>query len=133
MLVEVALPPLPARTGTAFVEFARRRGDYALMGVAAVASLDEAGLIQQARLVYLNAGEGPVLAPQAAAHLAGRLPSPEMIAEAARLAAETEIAPSGNVHASAAYQRHLAAVLTRRAVQTAVGRAARTAAAGLPV
>jgi carbon-monoxide dehydrogenase medium subunit len=126
MLVEVALPALPARTGTAFVEFARRRGDYALMGVAAVVSLAPgrgAGLIQWARLVYLNAGEGPLLAPQAAAQLEGRQPTPNVLADAARLAAETEIAPSGNVHASPAYQRHLAAVLTRRALQRAVERA----------
>ena len=123
LLVEIALPPLPARTGTAFVEFARRRGDYALMGVAAVVTLDDSGAIQQARLVYLNAGEGPVLAPQVAAQLAGRRPAPEIIADAARLAAETEIAPSGNVHASPAYQRHLAVVLTRQALQRAVERA----------
>ncbi len=123
MLVEIALPPLPARTGTAFVEFARRRGDYALMGVAVVITLDEAGLVSRARLVYLNAGEGPVLAPQAAAQLLGREPTPETIAEAARLAAETEIGPEGNVHATPAYQRHLAAVLTRRAVALAVERA----------
>src|SRR3970040_984359 len=64
MLVEVALPALPPRTGTAFVEFARRRGDYALMGVAAVVTLDGDGICQQARLGYPNAGEGPGGAPQ---------------------------------------------------------------------
>jgi carbon-monoxide dehydrogenase medium subunit len=125
MLAEVALPPMPARTGTAFVEFARRRGDYALMGVAAVVSLLHSGLIQRARLVYLNAGEGPLLAPQAAAQLEGRQPTPDVLAEAARLASEIEIAPTGNVHASPAYQRHLAAVLTRRALQCALERAGR--------
>jgi carbon-monoxide dehydrogenase medium subunit len=130
MLLEVALPPLPARTGTAFVEFARRRGDYALMGVAAVITLDEGGQVARARLVYLNAGEGPVLAPKAAARLEGRLPSSQAVAEAARLAAETEINPNGNVHASTAYQRHLAAVLTRRAVARAVGRASDAAGHG---
>jgi len=129
MLVEVALPPLPVHTGTAFVEFARRRGDYALMGVAAIVTLDPSGLIQRARLVYLNAGEGPVLAPGASALLEGRKPTPETVAEAARLAAENEIAPSGNVHASQAYQRHLAAVLTRRAMQRAVERAGQAAPA----
>lgn len=123
LLAEIALPPLPARTGCAFAEFARRRGDYALMGVAAVISLDDAGRILAARLVYLNAGEGPVLAPQAAALLVGRPPTPAVVAEAARVAAETEIAPGGNVHASPAYQRHLATVLTRRAVLSAVERA----------
>ena len=123
MLVEVALPPLPARTGTAFVEFARRRGDYALMGVAAVVGLEASGHVQRARLVYLNAGEGPVLAPQAAGLLQGQLPTPDVLAEAARHAAEAEIAPTGNVHASPAYQRHLAQVLTRRALERAVERA----------
>ncbi len=123
LLAEIALPLLPARTGCAFAEFARRRGDYALMGVAAVISLDDAGRILAARLVYLNAGEGPVLAPQAAALLVGRPPTQAVVAEAARVAAETEIAPGGNVHASPAYQRHLAAVLTRRAVLSAVERA----------
>jgi carbon-monoxide dehydrogenase medium subunit len=127
MLVEMALPPLPDRTGTAFVEFARRRGDYALMGVAAVVTLDEAGRVRQARLVYLNAGEAPVLAPGAAAVLVGRPPEAPAIAEAARLAAETEIGPEGNVHASSAYQRHLAAVLTRRAVARAAERASGSA------
>jgi carbon-monoxide dehydrogenase medium subunit len=133
MLVEVALPPLPAHTGTAFVEFARRRGDYALMGVAAVVTLDSSGLVQRARLVYLNAGERPVLAAGASALLEGRKPTPETVAEASRLAAENEIAPSGNVHASQAYQRHLAAVLTRRAVQRAGERARQAKATGSPV
>jgi len=132
MLVEIVLPPLPARTGTAFVEFARRRGDYALMGVAAVVTLDDAGRIRQVRLVYLNAGEGPLLAAQAAGQLVGQQPAAQRMAEAARLAAETEIAPSGNVHATVAYQRHLAAVLTRRALQRAVERAQRNEQADLP-
>ena len=123
MLVEVALPPLPARTGTAFVEFARRRGDYALMGVAAVVTLDDNGRCAAARLVYLNAGEGPMSAPNAADELVGETGLPEVIAEAAAIAAEDEINPSGNVHATPAYQRHLARVLTRRALESAFDRA----------
>ena len=123
MLVEVALPPQPARTGNAFVEFARRRGDYALMGVAALVTLDAAGNCQRARLVYLNAGEGPVEARQAAAQLEGQRPTPAALAAATRFAAENEINPLGNVHASPAYQRHLANVLTRRALERAVERA----------
>jgi carbon-monoxide dehydrogenase medium subunit len=121
--VEVDLPPLPPRTGTAFIEFARRRGDYAILGVAAVVTLDEAGACQRARLVYLNAGEGPVDARQAAALLRGQAPTPEAIAAAAEHAAEHEIVPTGNVHATPAYQRHLARVLTRRALAAAVARA----------
>jgi carbon-monoxide dehydrogenase medium subunit len=123
MLVEVALPPLPPRTGTAFIEFARRRGDYALMGVAAVVTLDQAGVCQQACLVYLNAGEGPVDARPAAALLKGQAPAEGAIAAAAHRAAENEISPTGNVHASPEYQRHLARVLTKRALKTAFARA----------
>jgi carbon-monoxide dehydrogenase medium subunit len=123
MLVEVALPPLPARTGTAFLEFARRQGDYALLGVAAVVTLDDAGRCQQARLVYLNAGDGPVEARQAAELLRGQAPSPEVFAAAADQAAEHEINPAGNVHATPAYQRHLARVLTRRSLASAFERA----------
>jgi carbon-monoxide dehydrogenase medium subunit len=132
MLVEVALPPLPPRTGTAFIEFSRRRGDYALMGVAAVVTLDEAGQCERVRLVYLNAGAGPVAAPQAAAALSGQNPTPEVLADAARLAAQTEISPTGNVHATPAYQRHLAGVLGKRALASSVDRARLKAREGQP-
>ncbi len=125
MLVEVALPPLPAHTGCAFVEFARRRGDYAMMGVAVVVTLDNAGVCQSARLVYLNAGEGPVHAAQAAAALIGQTATPRQMDEAASIASTQAINPMGNVHASPEYQRHLARVLTRRALSMAVERAGR--------
>lgn len=126
LLTEVKLPALPARTGCAFTEFARRRGDYAIMGVAAVVTLDEAGQCTKARLVYLNAGDGPVDAAEAAGLLIGAKPDAAAIQAAARTAAEREISPMGNVHASVAYQHHLANVLTVRALKTAVERASAT-------
>jgi len=129
MLVEVALPPLPARTGTAFQEFARRRGDYALMGVAVVVTLDDHDVCTAARLVYLNAGDGPLAAPAAAALLVGQALTPEALTAAAEHAAQHEMDPFGNVHATPDYQRHLARVLTRRALTSARDRA-RTAAPG---
>ncbi len=124
ILVEVALPRAPARTGSAFVEVARRRGDYAMAGVAAVVTLEADGPCREARLVYLNLGDGPVEARQAAEALRGQSASPDKIDEAAQMAAEHEIEPLGNVHASPAYQRHLARVLTRRALAAAFERAA---------
>jgi len=123
MLVEVELPPMPLRTGWSFMEVAPRHGDYALMGVAALLTLAADGTIQRARLVYLNAGEGPVVAGQAAAALAGAAPSHGAIADAAEMASQHEIEPLGNVHASPEFQRHLAGVLTRRALQLAIQRA----------
>jgi len=126
LLVEIAFPPLPAGAGWAFVEFARRHGDYALMGVAARLALDAGDICRDARLVYLNAGDGPVDAKQAAGLLRGQALTPDAIEAAASMAAETEIAPTGNVHAAPEYQRHLARVLTRRALMQAFERARRT-------
>lgn len=122
LLVEIAFPPLPAGAGWSFMEFARRHGDYALIGVAAWIVLDDRGLCRDARLVYLNAGNGPIDAQPAAQLLRGREISDEAI-EAASAAADREIDPTGNVHCTPAYQRHLARVLTRRAVWQAVERA----------
>lgn len=122
MLTEVALPVTPARTGAAFIEFARRRGDYALMGVAAVVSLNASGVCEDVRLVFLNAGEVPVMAKQAAGMLKGQTLTTDLIDEASALAANDEVQPMGNVHASAEYQRHLAKVLAKRALNKAIER-----------
>lgn len=122
LLIEVELPFSP-RSGWAFTEFSRRQGDYALMGVAAVLSLDEQGLCQKARLVYLNAGEKPIFASGSSSLLQGERLTEGLI-EAAAHEATREIDPWGNVHATPAYQRHLAHVLTRRALHSAHERAA---------
>ncbi len=123
MLAEIELPSLPSRTGWSFLEVAPRAGDYALMGVAALVTLDDAGKCQAARLVYLNAGDGPVDAKEAARLLVGEAPTEELIDSAAALASGQEITPFGNIHASVEYQRHLANVLTRKALKTAMQRA----------
>ena len=122
ILVEIAIPPWPRGSGHAFVELARRHGDYAQAGVAAVVQLDDSGNCRQARLVYLNVAETP-LAAGAAAELIGHVPSAELILQVADYAAQEEIDPTGDIHATAAYKRHLAAVLGRRALMQAVARA----------
>jgi carbon-monoxide dehydrogenase medium subunit len=114
MLVEIELSSIQPRTGWSFMEIAPRAGDYALMGVAALVTLDEAGKCQQAKLVYLNAGEGPMEAKEAAQSLEGKPLSDKSVDSAAALASEKEINPFGNVHASPKYQRHLANVLTKK-------------------
>ncbi len=126
LLVEVALPPLPARTGCAFREVARRRGDYALVGVAAVVTLDEDSRCQQARLVYFSVGSGPVEAHQAGAARKGQELAGEAIRAAAETAATADIGPPGDIHASPRYRRHLAKVLARQVLQEAAARAKET-------
>jgi len=123
ILVEVAIPPLPAQTGYAFLEVARRHGDYAQAGVAALVTVDGEGVCRQARLVYLNLGEIPRVAYRAAALLIDQPLSAELIAEAASQAAQEEIDPTADIHATVAYKRHLAEVLGRRALQQAAQRA----------
>jgi CO/xanthine dehydrogenase FAD-binding subunit len=119
ILTEVELPILPERTGYAFMELARRPGDYAQAGVAVTVRLDAAGLCQEARLVYLNVGEGPIAAAQTAASLQGLPLNEDTIRAAAEMAAQNEIEPTTDVHATAAYKRHLAKVLTIRALKQA--------------
>jgi carbon-monoxide dehydrogenase medium subunit len=95
-----------------------------MMGIAALVTLDESGKCQSAKLVYLNAGDGPVDAREAAQLLQGEALTGERIDAAAQMASETEINPFGNIHASVAYQRHLANVLTKKALHIAGMRAA---------
>lgn len=123
LLVEIELPVMQLRTGWSFMEVAPRAGDYALMGVAAIVNLDEDGKCKGARLVYLNAGDGPVDAKEAAKSLEGEKLNDNLIESAAKHASENEITPFGNVHASPEFQRHLANVLTKRALKRALERA----------
>ncbi len=123
ILVEIELPFMPARTGWSFMEVAPRAGDYALMGVAALVTLDKDGKCERAKLVYLNAGDGPVDAKESANHLLGEALNDELIESAAALAGGKEINPFGNVHTSPEFQRHLAMVLTKKALKQAYQRA----------
>jgi aerobic carbon-monoxide dehydrogenase medium subunit len=124
ILVEVALPSLPPRTGYAFLEMSRRHGDFALAGVAAAVTLTEQNVCTAAKLVYLNVGEGPVDAKEAAQMLVGEVVTEELMGETAVYASQNEIEPIGDIHATAAYKRHLVNVLTTRALKKAVERVA---------
>lgn len=123
ILVEIELPFMSAHTGWSFMEVAPRAGDYALMGVAALVTLDENRKCTHAKLVYLNAGDGPVDAKDAAKSLEGETLSDAVMESAATMASEKEINPFGNVHTSPEFQRHLAKVLTQKALKQAIQRA----------
>jgi len=123
LLVEIALPPLPPRSGWSFMEVARRHHDFALAGVAARVRLSGNGECEDARLVYFSVGDGPTVAEQAAALLRGQVPTDEAIQEAARTAGQADVDPSSDINATAEYRRHLVEVLGRRALAEAFGRA----------
>jgi CO/xanthine dehydrogenase FAD-binding subunit len=116
ILVEVTLPPRAARTGWSFQEVARRHGDYATAGVAVLLELNESDRCEKARLVFLSAGETPVAAKRAAEILESEGLSDENLRAAAAVAAREEIEPTDDIHATVAFKRHLAEVVTRRAL-----------------
>jgi aerobic carbon-monoxide dehydrogenase medium subunit len=123
ILTELRVPALPARAGSTFLEFARREGDYALAGVAAVVALAEDGTIADARLGLCSVGASPVRPYAAEAALRGQRPGPEAWAAAAAAVKAALDAPPSDIHGSADYRRHLAGVLTERALALSAQRA----------
>ena len=126
ILVEIEVPFHAANTGWAFLEVSRRSGDYAMAGIAALITLDNKHICRKARLVYLNLSDAPLEAKQSADMLVGETLSDELIKQVANKASEEEIMPMESLHATVNYQRHLACILTKRALELAYGRAMET-------
>ncbi|MBX3037734.1 MAG: xanthine dehydrogenase family protein subunit M [Anaerolineales bacterium] len=122
VLVEIELPFAEKNTGWSFMEVAPRSGDYAMMGVATLVTLDKNKKCKFAKLVYLNAGDGPVDAIEASQSLIGETINDKLIESVASHASEKEINPFGNIHASIDFQRHLAKVLTQKTLKQALER-----------
>ena len=122
LLTEVCVPGLPPRTGGAFIEIARRAGDFALVGIAALVTLDDAGRVTRARLALCGAGPTPIRAREAERVLAGERPDARTLDEAAeQIAAATD--PPSDIHASAAFRKKLARHVGRQAIELAIRRA----------
>jgi aerobic carbon-monoxide dehydrogenase medium subunit len=122
MLVEIELPLLKPRTGCCFMEIARRRGDFAIVGVAVIMTLGKQEECTHVRLVFCGVGETPIDASSAADALIGHQLTERAACDVAA-SVQAMIDPGGSVHATADYQRHVAGVLTERALQTAYQRA----------
>ena len=118
VLVEVRLPMMDAAAGFALEEFARRRGDFAIVAIAALVVRD-AARCKQARLATAGAGPVPVRLRAAEEILERDGVTDAAIDAAARRAAEL-VSPDSDIHASADYRRHLTMVLTRRALKRAL-------------
>ncbi|MEP7179931.1 MAG: FAD binding domain-containing protein [Pseudonocardiales bacterium] len=110
LALEASFPVLALRAGTAFVEVSRRHGDYAVCGVGALVQLDGDGAVSAARTAYLSVSATPLVLDVSEAG--------EDFAAAAALARE-HVDPEADIHATADYRRHLAGVLTERALRDA--------------
>ena len=120
LVTEVRVPGLPPRTGWAIIELARRHGDFAIVSVAATVTADSAGTVTGARLAVGGVGGVPHVAA-AAGRLIGRRPGPDDLSALGAAVAD-EVEPESDAIATATYRKHLADVLSRRAVTTALQR-----------
>lgn len=122
LLVEVRLPATPPSTGYAFLEVSRRHGDFALVGVVALVTLDRERVCTNARLAFTGVGPVPVRVEAAERGLVGSRPDARAFQEAGRRVSEA-LSPDSDIHASAEYRKHVAGVLTARALGRALARA----------
>jgi carbon-monoxide dehydrogenase medium subunit len=121
IVVETRWTLPPVGSGWGFHEVARRHGDFALVGCAAVVT-GAPERVESARIALFGAAPTPVRARAAEQALAGLAPTSERISDAARLAAEG-VAPDSDIHATASYRKRVARVLVARALRDAVARA----------
>lgn len=124
LLTEVRIP-VHNRKGTAFLEIARRHGDYALVGVAAVVTMD-GNRCAHARLAFTGVGPTPVRIPDAEMALAGTVLTDAVLTDVRTLVAD-RIDPEDDVHATAQYRKDVAGVLAERALRVAAARATQPA------
>ena len=130
LLVDVEVPALPS-AGWAVEELSRRAGDFAIVTVAALISLDARGRIDDARMAFGGVGPTPVRVAAAEDLLLGAEPTPDRLGEAAD-AARDALDPQSDAFVSAAYRRLVSGVLARRALARALARAMAVDAAGRP-
>lgn len=122
ILTEVRIPRLPAGTGWAFDEVARRHGDFAIVGAVATLAL-EGGVIRDPRLVVFGAADRALRLRAAEDAVSGQPASDETFDGTAASIAQAVEDPLSDVHASEEYRRHLAVVLGGRVLRVAASRA----------
>ena len=120
MLVQLRLPRARPGQRHAFLEVARRHGDFALVGAACLLlpRAGDGGRIGEGRIVLFGVGDVPVRVPAAEDLLAGEKGGEEVFRAAAAAVVES-VDPISDLHASARYRRHLCGVLVARALERA--------------
>lgn len=121
ILLRLDLPPWPPARRWGFLEFARRRGDFALAGIYAAYDLAADGTVADPHIAVIGAASKPMRLGAAEALLAGRVMDAAVIAAACRAAAEA-VDPPDDLHGDAAYRRSLCATLLGRALHQAMER-----------
>lgn len=117
LLTGLSIRPWPAGTRQAFLEFARRHGDFAVVAVGCLVALDRTGRITRAAIVLGGLGAAPVRLGRGEEMMAGQSPAVDLIAAVAAETATLDAMEDSTY--SADYRQHLAEVLVRRALTRA--------------
>jgi aerobic carbon-monoxide dehydrogenase medium subunit len=120
IITEMRLPPWPPSRRFAFQEFAQRRGDFAMSGVALYYDLDKSHKVIDAHVGAIGVAERPLRLSAVEAVLNGNSIDDAVVAAAAKAAASA-VTPQDDIHASAAYRRALTGTLVERALKIAAG------------
>jgi carbon-monoxide dehydrogenase medium subunit len=120
MLIAVRFPQWAPKHGYAFVEFARRHGDFAITSAAALLEGDAGGKITRASVTIGGMGTAPSRARELEAAITGQVPAGTLFRDACESCRKLEAID--DIHAPASYRQHLAAVLSRRALEKAYAR-----------
>ncbi len=120
LVIEARFPLLPAGAGWAFDEVTRRHGDFALVGVGCIVTLDAQGKVQTIQLAACGIADRPVRLTEAEAMLKGSTLTPDLDA-AANASLSAVVAPD-DMHASASYRRRALKALITRMVTKAASR-----------
>jgi carbon-monoxide dehydrogenase medium subunit len=124
LLTEIRIPIPAAGTGNAYHKLERKVGDYATAGVAAQITLDENGVCTYAGIGLTNVNPMPMRAARSEEVLVGNKITDELLAEAAKYAAE-DCNPSADLRGSEEYKRDMVGVLVKRMVRKAIERTGR--------
>src|SRR5215813_5428456 len=120
LVTAVRLPLWPQPHGYAFVEFARRHGDFAIVSAAALLTRDGSGKITRASLTLRGIGVAPVRVTEVEQALVGQVPDEKLLRELCEICRKFDA--MDDVHAPANYRQHLATVMSRRALEQALAR-----------
>jgi carbon-monoxide dehydrogenase medium subunit len=122
LMTELRLPVWPKGHGYAFIEFSRRHGDFAITSAAVMLEEDRAGKVTRVALTVGGVGPAPVRMTEVEKALTGQTASEQLFRDSCEACRKVEA--MSDVHAPADYRQHLAAVLSRRALEKAHGRLA---------
>lgn len=122
LITEILVPGQPPRTGGSYQKFANKASHFAIVGVAALVTLDAQGICRRVRIGVTGAGPSPSRARASERYLTGREPTEQNLAAAAQRASRG-IDCLEDLHGSAEYREHLTRVLAGRALEQAVSRA----------